>query len=680
MKTLFTLVCVLCFICFTKAQIPTWKNLGPFEQTTPMYSGESPHGIGKVQCIAVKSKRRIYVGSNTAGVFRTKNKGKKWTSILDYKHLIGVQDIEIHPRKSRTIFIATGSNTFNDKNYGIGVLKSKNGGRTWDTTGLNFTPNEFSQIIVRKVKVHPSIKSKVYACTDDKVYKSEDLGETWTVILESTKANFRDIEIDPYNHTKINVLGRHWYSSLDDGLNWIDATSILSEFQGSNELFSRIEMTYSKDQEGLLVVSFKGDQVGTGIGLSVDGGVSFTYLKTALGYFRLDEHTMCTEFVNESKELVVGGVRIGKVKNLVTGEVEKMGSREGNSSNFIHDDIRELQYYNGKLYAANDGGVATWDDDQKKWNHITGKGLTITQFYGISNSNIDPYFILGGTQDMSSQMLRNGTWYNQTKLYGDGGTALHHPTNFNEIWSVRSGVLFYSKDTGNTWKWDNPRGGRGPYNSILRLQDSFFYYASNNVYRKNLNNGKWENMSKGLGLKRNIGAYDVFKGNSQIQIVAEEEPLYNNENYKGKLFLSSDGGATWKDITANLPVLAWMQVTDVLFHPSDSNQIWASIGLFHSAKKKDKLYYSKDGGKTWENESGNLPSYPTNCLFYKDDLVFIGTDIGLYYKKVGEVNFKEYGKDLPKVYINEIVYNKTVNKLRVATFGMGVWEVDFVKE
>ena len=677
MHKLITLICLFFFIGLANGQIPAWEHLGPFKQTVPMYSGESPHGIGKVQCLAVKSKRVIYAGSNTSGIYKTKNKGKTWKNILDYNHLIGVQDIEVHPKKKRTIFIATGTNPYNNKNYGIGVLKSTNAGRTWKKTGLSFTPDEFNQTIVRKVKVHPSLKNIVYACTDDKIYKSNDLGETWKVFLESKKANFRDIEINPFSDSNIHVLGRFWYFSNDLGENWEDNTTEISKGMDSPAGFGRIELTFSLNQEDLLAVGMKSQ--GNSIAISIDGGKTVSYLNRKVNSFRIDEHTMSLEFINDSKELVVGGVRIGKVKNLVTGDIEVMGSREGNSSNFIHDDIRELQYYKGLLYAANDGGIAAWDEEEKSWDHITGKGLAITQFYGISNNNTDPYFLLGGTQDMSSQMLKDGEWYNQTKLYGDGGKAFHHPEKFNELWSVRSGVLFHSTDTAKTWKWDSPRGSRGPFNSGIKYGDGYLYYYSTNVFKKNLSLGKWTNTTKSLNLRRNLSAFDLFKGNPNIQIFSEEEPLYNKD-YKGKLFLTRDGGDVWEDITAYLPVLAWMQVTDLLFHPTDSNQIWASIGLFHGAEKKDKLYHTLDGGKTWKNVSSNLPSYPTTCLFYKDDLLFVGTDIGLYYMKIGDANFKEYGENLPKVYISEILYNEKVNKLRVATFGMGLWEVDFIKE
>lgn len=674
-------LCVLFLLIFKPVlgQDLEWKPLGPFQQTTPMYNSASPHGIGKVQCIAVKNKRKIFVGTNTAGIWQTKNKGKTWNNVLDYPHQLGVLDIEIHPKKKRVIFIGTGSNPYNNKNYGVGVLRSTNGGKTWDTTGLSFTPYEFDQTMVRKVKVHPTEKNTVYASTDHRVYKSIDLGDTWKEVLHLEDAIFTDIEIDPFDPSKVHVLGKKWFYSNNGGDSWVDKTELLIEDKRFQKLerIGRIELTFSPDQQDMFVIGYNG--IGTHIAMSLDGGETISQMpNNTSNYTQIDEHVMCLEFLNDSKGIVVGGVRISFIDNLVTGHIQSIGSRIPDNKDYIHDDIREIDVYKNTIYTANDGGVARYDFENQEWIHMTGTGLTITQFYGISNNEIDPYFILGGAQDMSTQMLKDGVWYNQTALYGDGGKALHHPEKFHKVWCVRSGVLFHSTDTGKTWKWDSPIGGNGPFNSIIKFADSTLYYASNNVYKRNEESNTWINTTKKLNLRRNVSAFDVFEKNANIQVFAEEEPIYNKENYRGKLFKTTDGGESWIDLTKNLKELAWMYTTDVLFHPEDSNTMWLSMGLFHAAENKHKVFYTTDGGETWENISSNLPSYPTTCLFYKDGLLFVGTDIGLYYKKDGEKEYKKYGEGLPNVYISEIVYNKTVNKLRVATFGMGVWEVDFV--
>jgi photosystem II stability/assembly factor-like uncharacterized protein len=678
---------VLTFLCF-HVNAQKWYCLGPFVQTLPDTNSRiSPHGIGKVQCIHAYSKKHILVGTNSAGVWETKNGGKSWKSIWNFDYFIGIQDIEVHPKVKKCIYVATGSNTFNDKNYGIGVLKTENGGKTWDTTGLRFEPSEYSQVIVRKVKFHPRNPEILFACTDEKVYRTMDAGESWDEILFSKGAGFRDLEIDPFSDSIVHVSGRFWYKSTNLGGSWTMSNELLEPISLKRQKdlkFERIELAYSKIQKNVLFALYRART--PRIKMSVDGGETWTNIlrrRAFLGGITIHNMELAILESEDSTQLIIGGVRAMKVISIHTGQIVQIGRPQWRSSQFVHDDVRDWDVSeDGTLFMANDGGVAISDNAGASWEHVTGEGLTISQFYGISNCEQMPYLIAGGTQDMSSQVYRDDVWYNTSSLYGDGGRALQHPELVSTLWVARSGVLYKTNDTGKTWRRDHPPTGGGPFNSIIKYNTftDALYLATNDLWEKK--EGVWHSLTSKQRAGRSISAFAISPSNGYNMMIGYREPSWDEHNLVYKLMLTDDGGKTWSDYSARLPILAWRYTTDLLYHPVDDSKMWISLGLFDGVpfdqKKSNKVYYSEDRGLTWTNWSFNLPNFPVNCLNFVNGYLFAGTDIGLYYLRLGQENWRRYGEGLPNVYISEIKYNHAINKLRVSTFGMGVWETEMI--
>ena len=153
-----------------------WSDQGPFDQT-------SKSGQGRINTILVdpNTSTTIYAGAPAGGLWRSTNDGVNWTPLTDDLPQIGVSGIAIHPSDSNTIYISTGDDDAGDS-YSVGVLKSIDGGATWNTTGtINATSNSSNEIVI-----DPTDANKVWVATDAGLYQSTrrrchmDQKSTWT--------------------------------------------------------------------------------------------------------------------------------------------------------------------------------------------------------------------------------------------------------------------------------------------------------------------------------------------------------------------------------------------------------------------------------------------------------------------------------------------------------------------
>ena len=137
---------------------------------------------------------------------------------------------------------------------------------------------------------------------------------------------------------------------------------------------------------------------------------------------------------------------------------------------------------------------------------------------------------------------------------------------------------------------------------------------------------------------------------------------------------TTNGGDNWSNISGGLPNLT---ITDIEVHPDNPDELWITVSGYNA---NSKVYHSINGGQNWENLSLNLPNIPVNCVSYQigsNDGIYIGTDVGVYYKSADNINWSSFNDGLPNVIVNQIVFQYQSNKILLATYGRGVWENDF---
>jgi hypothetical protein len=190
------------------------------------------------------------------------------------------------------------------------------------------------------------------------------------------------------------------------------------------------------------------------------------------------------------------------------------------------------------------------------------------------------------------------------------------------------------------------------------------YCAFLNVYKSTNRGNNWEQISDGF-----------LSGNYfSILEVAPSDNSYLYAGYAGSLWMTSDGGTAWNNISSGLITSSTAGVGDVAISYSDPALIWATMNGFNAGRK---VYKSNDAGQSWENISLNLPNVPVNCVVYEngpDNGVYVGTDVGIYYINDNLDEWIDFSNGLPNVIVLELEINYLENKIKAATYGRGLWE------
>ena len=205
--------------------LSNWIAKGPIN--TPIILYNNKRGNGRVNCIAFDpvDPNIIWVGSPAGGLCKSSDGGNNWTTNTDNLPVMGVSHIAIDPNNTQIMYIVTGDAMASDT-YSIGVLKSTDGGTTWNTTGLSFSVDQ--QQTVNKIIIHPDYSDSLYAVTNSNIRISADGGNNWQIV--GTIGRWRDIEFKPDNPsvlyaTKQSSGNSQIFRSTDGGASWANISS-----------------------------------------------------------------------------------------------------------------------------------------------------------------------------------------------------------------------------------------------------------------------------------------------------------------------------------------------------------------------------------------------------------------------------------------------------------------------
>ncbi len=657
-------------------QAASWSQVGPVSST----GGYS--GLGRLNCIAVhpNNSSTMWAGAASGGLWKTTNGGSSWTTNTDGLSSIGISDIAIDPDiPYTTMYIATGDRDAGDT-YSVGVLKSTDGGDSWNSTGLNWNTKQYHTI--GRLRINPDNTNIILAATNTGIYRTTDAGSNWT---QSKSGNFKDMEFKPGDPNVVYCSGTTVYKSTDNGVSWVPANSGLPS-SGVNRV--AIAVTPDNSANIYAVASKSADNGLMGVYLSTDEGSSWTEIKddqtpNLLGW-RGDGtdaggqgwYDLCI-VVSPSNENVifVGGINIWKTSNGGTSWVpcaiwtSHPDYNPGMAYPVVHADHHDLFFIpsNSSLVSCHDGGIDVSSDFGSSWSYI-GSGIKNTQIYRFGTDPSDDGHIIAGCQDVGSKLLANDTWYDV--LGGDGMECIIDPNDPNIIWgelyygdlrrSTNGGASFSSRRNGITedGAWVTPYSMDPNNSSVLWAGYRNIYYTSDGgaswVKKTNITSGS------------KFQILEIAPSNSNYVIAAYSSGFNNTVR------LTTNAGASWNDVYVPNGYLK-----DIEFDPADENKMWISYGGYNNPTVK--VYYTTNGGSNWNNISGNLPDVPVNCILREAgssaDRVYIGTDIGVWYCDNNDGSWQGLNSGLPTVIINELAVNYNTNKLQAATYGRGVWEI-----
>lgn len=651
-----------------------WTNMGP-TSSTGGYAG-----IGRLNCVAFNPDNDdlIYAGSAAGGIWKTTDGGTNWIPIGDENDALGTTDIIVVATTGDDIlYLATGDRDHSDT-YSVGILKSSDGGTTWNTTGLSWTQSQ--TILINRMIIDPNNSNILYAATSDGVYKTTNAAVSWNLI---TVDNFKDLEFNPGN-SSIIYGSTNWgeiYRTTNSGSSW---SQVLSDGTGR-----RTMLAISADNSSIVyaVMAASDNKSLHAIYKSTNDGADFTMVFSGSTANLLNWscdgsgsggqawYDLCIISDPNNADIVfVGGVNTWKSTNAGSSwNISNHWSGTcGGQATTVHADKHYFAYQNGSstLFECNDGGIYKTTDAGNSWSDITNT-MVISQMYRLGVAQTASNDVVTGLQDNGTKSYDNGVW--DDVIGGDGMECAIDYTNEN----IQYGSLYYGdiKRTTNHWS-SYTTISNGIYGSAAWVtpylidpnNNSTLFVGYEDVWKSTNQGNNWTKISNWAG--SSLRSLTVAPSNSQYIYAATYSTIYKTTN----------GGSTWTDITSNLPVFD-ASLTYISVKNDEPNTIWVSFSGFNT----EGVYKTTDGGSSWTNISAGLPQLPVNCVIQNklvtgEEQLYAATDVGVYVK-IGNANWTAFFDGLPNVVVNEldIYYDETTpsnSLIRAATFGRGLWESD----
>jgi len=680
-------------------QVAPWTSLGP-------------HNVGgRTLAVAISPEDPdvVWAGSASGGLWRSTTGGigaAAWQQVPTGFPLLAVSSIAISPTDADTLFIGTGE-VYNYQNaeifgepfrsmrgsYGIGILKSSDGGASW-AASLDWSSAQRRG--VQAVRLDPSNPATVWAATTEGVHKSTDGGASWLLSLDVIMAT--DLVIDPSNGDKLVVgcgnfssLGKGLYRTDDGGATWIH------EWTGVNPPFiGKIQLGISQSSPNIVFASIGSGFSGgadefTWLLRSNDGGdtwfvVSIENYATYQGWFSHDvavhpsdpDEVFAVGF--EVWRSTQGGTNLVQKAsfNPYTGEIPP-GEPEG-PPDYVHADVHQVVYHPTDpqiLYFATDGGVFRTTDGGETYEGCNG-GYQTSQFYaGFSTSATDPHMAMGGLQDNSTTIYRGSTTWAKWVLGGDGSWTAIDPGSSSTVYGSSQYMRLYkSYDGGYTWDPITPNMGTNrptcfiaPF--VLAADDTDVIYAGRDVVYKSTDGGlSWSYTNGGLALDGNpLLTMAVSRQTSDVLYVASAPDVT-----RSGVFRTLDGGDTWTDITGGVPDRF---PGDLAVDPGDDSVVFVTLSGFGSSH----VFRSVNGGDSWQDIGAGLPDVPTSAVVVdpsSSNHLYVGTDIGIFVSIDGGASWTDFNEGITEVVAVLDLVVTPGRKLRMATHGNGVFERDLV--
>ncbi len=627
----------------------SWSPMGPSGWT---YSSGWNPGTGRLSAVAIHPANEsiIYVGSPGGGLWKTTNAGANWTPLTDDNATwMSIFALTIDPVDQNTVYMGTSTGL---------LLKSTNGGTSWNPTGAGPAGT------IRKVLVHPTSTNIVFACATNGIFRSVNGGTNWTQVHTGSK---EDIEFKPGDPNIMYASGNDVVRSINMGVNWTTLTStdgitnsgrtlvavsqadpeVVYACQASGSAFGRM---YRSSNSG---VSFTTTVVGNpGSGTNYFG---YSNLGTDAGGQATYDMALDVNPANPN-DIHIAGIIVWRSTNGGVSFTAQTIWSYPNSTGYNHADVHGLFWVNNNLYSISDGGIYKSVDFGDNWTDLS-TGLSIRQFYRIALSQTNENVITGGAQDNGSVARQtSGNWVDW--LGADGMEGLVSPTDHLKLWGTsQNGSLYRSTNGGNSYS-NLPRPNAGDWVTPLVIHptnDNILYGGWTGVWKSVNGGSSWTN----------IGVGTITSLVTDLAIApSAPTTLYASRN--ATLWVTTNDGATWTTRTAP------STINDIAVDPTDPNKIWIACN-----STTNRVMVSTDAGATFTNVSLNLPSIVARAIVVDDATprnLYVGMNIGVFHKEESAGSWNDFSDNLPLVAINELEIQKASSKIRVATYGRGVWE------
>ena len=441
--------------------------------------------------------------------------------------------------------------------------------------------------------------------------------------------------------------------------------------------------------------------IGAEVYRSTDGGASWKKINEqyiddlyySYGYYfgeiRVD--------ANDINKIYLGGVPIiksddgGKTYSSISGDN-------------VHSDHQAL-WVNpkrpGHLLNGNDGGLNMSYDDGANWVKLNN--VSVGQFYSVNVDNQEPYHVYGGLQD-------NGVWHgpynakenkrwHQTGSYpwksimgGDGMQVQIDSRNHNIVYTgYQFGNYYRIHKERKERKYIQPKHELGdpPYRFnwqtpiLLSPHNQDILYLGGNKLHRSMNQGDdWETISPDLtmgGKKGNV-AYGTLTAITESPF---KFGLIYTGSDDGLVQVTQNGGGSWKNISGNIDLSGLggtgLWVSRVAASKHKKERVYISLNGYRNDDFTPYVFMSNDYGNTWKSIANNIPASPVNVIVEdseNENLLFVGTDNGLYASLNSGKSWEAFQNGMPNVAVHDLVIQPEAKHLLIGTHGRSIYKAD----
>ena len=667
----------------------TWENMGLPES----------HHIGKINLHPTNNNiawvavlGHLYTANKERGIYKTTDGGKTWKQTLFVDENTGAVDMDINPTKPDELYAAMWYRTrrawnFEEGGKTSGIYKSTDGGNTWkhvSAAGSGFPAGDvLGRIGLAVFASNPNI---IYATLDnqgrrpDTAQKKTDTNYVLKNFKDLTREDFSNLDNKKLDSFLVKNNFKEKYTA-----------ATVKELVNADKIKSTEIYNYLFDANTAL---FETPIIGCEVYRSDDAGATWLKVNTkglstynTYGYYF---GKISVSNTNENK-IVVSGYDL-----LLSTDGGKTFKSTDNDA--THADWHGCWMNPNKdshWIAGNDGGCNVTYDDGKHW--FKANTPSVGQFYKITVDDAKPYNIYGGLQD-------NGTWYGPStakdtdqwdyegvypwkKIGGGDGMQVQVDTRDNKTAYTGYQFGFYGRRSTDGGKrlfiYPRPDLGEPKFRFnwqtpiwLSKHNQDIFYYGTNKFHRSLQKGENLEPLSADLTNGGKEGDVPFGTATTLVESPMKFGLIYLGTD-DGNIHVSKDAGYNWTKISTGLPkAVQGMYVSRVAPSAFKEGRVYASLNGYRNDNFGAYLFVSEDYGTNWTQLGNDLPMEPINVVTEdakKENIIYVGTDNGLYASFNMGKTFMTLDNNLPRVPVHDIVIQQRENELVIGTHGRSIY-------
>jgi len=673
-----------------------WSVIGPMRVYGTDGNPKANHSNIYSMCRNLADTSVFYVGSETGEVYRSGDGGNTWSNVsYDFTTRQGVRAIATHPTDANIVLAGTW-------HY---LHRSNDGGQTWTQTYMS---NDFK---ANEILFHPDNPQIIFLAGDDGLWRSNDGGNNWTRLFTD---RCHDIKHNVAQREKIYLVKRspttnncEFLMSTDTGITFVPQTNgwYTSTDPDRNDGGARIAVSEADPNRvyAYLIGEAKtGDSGFIGVFRSTDGGTTWTNPRGQVGgpysasvpnlavgtatwnYHQGFYNCALMASNTNSDEILLGGLNLWRSTDGGATFTVVSGYRPGGTLN-MHVDNQDFRAYGNVYWISTDGGMYRSTDFFTTQPTVRMDGINSSDYWGFGSGWNEDVLVGGLYHNGNSSWYEN--WPTGNFLNLGGGEA---PTGYVNPGDSRK--VFFS-DIGGRYLPDNI--GDPVSNLPLGLSPNEAYWSASSSeleWHPNCYNIGWlgrenklwkttdgaasfsEVHTFGTNPDHDITYIEISSSNPDVMYVAQQLA-----GSIGALWKTTDGGSSWNSLSTLPGTNTNTRKIIMSLDMEDENHLWIA---YPDGSNGQKVFETSNGGQIWSNRTSSLldGQAPNSIVLVQ------GTNNGVYFCSQNTVYYRDNSTGTWAMFNNNLPVNCWANsarpfyrdgKLRLATYGKGLWESEF---